>query len=329
MHNINAKLTGLKTANINSGTVSLWVVKSRIENKQMKYTCRWVDIDDNSTSVTNLANKLKSIVKNTVDTYDSIQEYDFISNPEDKTFLIMTSNETNMSVIQEKVDQPGNEHIANHEKHILNSSGYIIKIQIGQQYIYAYTKTSGSWNTKKVSAGYFSAFNGEKMVGLSSDKLFRIEDYVDFICFEGDLFIANKRAFESAMNFKEGMKEKKDDLMAEFESLGIFTSTRPINDFVGEDARYLRSMSSIQDKGFYKNENFMNNLRALNESEQWGLIINDNGHITPEPGKIKLLLTLLNDLRLKSQLSGNIYDASSSTRVSQGEHNVSSVPTAA
>lgn len=82
-------------------------------------------------------------------------------------------------------------------------------------------------------------------------------------------------------------------------------------------------MSSIQDKGFYKDENFMNNLRSLNESEQWGLTINDNGQITPEAGKIKLLLTLLNDLRLKSQLSGNVYDASSSTKVSDNESSVS------
>ena len=329
MSNLSQKLTDLKEADIDSGTVSLWVVKSRVENKQMKYTCRWVDIDDNSESETNLAIKLKSIVKNTLATYDSIEEYDFIAKPDDNTYLTMGSNDTNMSIIQEKVDRPGNEHIANHEKHILNSSGYLIKIQIDQKYIYAYTKTAGSWNTKKVSNGYFSAFNGEKMVGLNSDKLFRIEDHIDFICFENDLFIANKRSFESAMNFKEGMKEKKEDLIAELGTLEIFTSTQPINEFVGEDARYLRSMSSIQDKGFYKNENFMNNLRSLNESEQWGLTINSDGQIVPEDEKIKLLLTLLNDLRLKSQLSGNVYDASASTRVSDNESSATAVSSAA
>lgn len=315
MSNLNQKLLTLKGLNIDSGTASLWVVKSRIDNKQMKYTCRWVDIDDNTDSNTYLAGKLKKIVKDTINSHDTIEEYDFIAKPEEKTFLTMESNETNMSTIQEKVDQPGNEHIANHEKHILNSFGYIIKIQIDQQYVYAFTKTAGSWNTKKVSSGFFSAFNGEKMVGLSSEKLFRIEDYVDFISFGDDLFISNKRAFESAMNFKEGMKEKKDELITEFEELNLFSNTQLINDFVGEDARYLRSMSSIQDKGFYKNQNFMENLRSKNETENWGLSIDENGLITPENGKIKLLLTLLNDLRLKSMLSGNVYDASSSTKV--------------
>ena len=281
----------------------------------MKYTCRWVDIDDDSDSDTYLAGKLKSIVKNSITSHDSIEAYDFISKPEEKTFLNIASNETNMTLVQEKVDQPGNEHIANNEKHILNSTGYIIKIQIGQQYVYAYTKTAGSWNTKKVSTALWSAFTGEKMVGLSDNKIFRIENYVDFISFDQDIFIANKRAFESAMNFKEGMKEKKNKLIQEFNELGIFSTTVPINEFVGEDARYLRSMSSIHDKGFYKNINFMSNLKSLNESESWGLNISDDGLITPEADKIKLILTLLNDLRLKSMLSGNMYDASSSIKV--------------
>jgi hypothetical protein len=315
--NLNQKLTALKGLDINSGTASLWVVKSRTENMVMKYTCRWVDVDDDSESATYLAGKLKAIVKNSIESHDTIEAYDFIAKPEEKTFLSIPSNDTNMTIVQEKVDQPGNEHLANNEKHVLNSTGYIIKIQIGQQYVYAYTKTSGAWNTKKVSTALWSAFDGEKMIGITDNKIFRIEDHIDFLSFNEDIFIANKRAFESAMNFKEGMKEKKVELINELDTLGLFTSTDLINEFVGEDARYLRSVSSIQDKGFYKDQTFMNNLRSLNDSEGWGLDINDDGVIIPKIDKIKLLLTLLNDLRLKSMLSGNMYDASSSTQVAE------------
>ncbi|EPB6722122.1 Kiwa anti-phage protein KwaB-like domain-containing protein [Vibrio sp. Vf1514] len=325
MTSLNQKLSTLKGLDIDSGTASLWVVKTRIENKKMKYTCRWVDIDDDEESVTYLAGKLKLIVKNNINSHDEIEEYDFISKPEDSTFLNMASNNTNMSLIQSKVDQPGNEHPANHEKHILNSSGYIIKIQIGQKYLYAYVRTAGAWNTKKVSTAFWSAFTGEKMVGLSDDKLFKIEDHIDFISYEGELFISNKRSFESAMNFKEGMKEKKDELIADFNSLNLFSTTKPINDYIGDDARHLRSVSSIHDKGFYKDQNFMKNLRKLNASERWGLNIDSNGVIIPEQDKIKLLLTLLNDLRLKSQLSGNVYDASSSIKVPDSNSTSASV----
>lgn len=315
MTDLHSKLSNLKDFKIDSGTVSLWVVKSRTENKKMKYTCRWVKVDDDITSETYLAGNLLKIVKGTIGRYDSIENYEFIAKPEDKTFLSIPSSETNMTVIQEKVDLPGTEHIANHEKHIVNSTGYVIKIQVGQQYLYAYTKTAGTWNTKKVSSGYFSAFSGEKMIGLCENKIFKIEDHIDFILFEGNIFIANKRAFESAMNFKEGMKTRTNELIIEFNNLGLFTDTKPISKFVGEDARYLRSMSSIKDKGFYEDKDFMSNLATLNKTEGWGLDIDANGVITAKPENIKLILTLLNDLRLKSLLSGNIYDAPSSTKV--------------
>lgn len=56
-----------------------------------------------------------------------------------------------------------------------------------------------------------------------------------------------------------------------------------------------------------------------------GLNIDSNGVIIPEQDKIKLLLTLLNDLRLKSQLSGNVYDASSSIKVPDSNSTSASV----
>jgi hypothetical protein len=56
-------------------------------------------------------------------------------------------------------------------------------------------------------------------------------------------------------------------------------------------------------------------MKAINSERDWGLVIDGNGKIVPQHETMPLLLKLLNDLRLFSELSHKIYDVPSTQTV--------------
>jgi hypothetical protein len=71
----------------------------------------------------------------------------------------------------------------------------------------------------------------------------------------------------------------------------------------------------ILDKGFYKQTAFIERLKAKNEERNWGIQIDDEGKIILTEDKMSDLFKLLNDFRLYSELSHNIYDVPSTQSV--------------
>ncbi|WP_027179681.1 DUF4868 domain-containing protein [Maridesulfovibrio bastinii] len=308
-------LQDLQNFPFENATAALWVVKKRVQQRQAKYTARWVEVSGEAESDFNLEDQLVSVVTDVVEGQKDELDYDYVCNPDEFCLLKVDAEDTNMPLIIEKMSVPGSECQVSDEKELLNAAGYVIKLQSGDNVLYAFKKTAASWKTSKVKSGRWVIFDGECMIGISQEAVFQIYKSVDFICYDDTVFIADKKSFESAMNYKDSMIDRRDVAITDLEESEVFSSVDSIKEFVGEDMRYLRSISSILDKGFYKEEVFMNRLKAKNEERGWGIQVDDNGKIIPTEDKMADLFKLLNDFRLYSELSHNIYDVPSTQNV--------------
>ncbi|WP_461208595.1 DUF4868 domain-containing protein [Desulfocurvus sp. DL9XJH121] len=298
-------------------TASLWIIKKRIQERQAKYTARWVEIAGEGDHEVNLEQRLVDVVRGMVEAQKDDQEYDFVCNPDEFCLLTIEADNTNMPLIIDKMSAPGNEHQVSSEAELLNAAGYVIKIQSGDEELYAFKKTASTWSAKKVKGPQWAFFNGQCMIGIVQASVFQLYSNFDFLCYGDTVFIADKRSFESVMNYKESMVERRDEAVNDLEDSGEFSSIETIRDFIGVDMRYLRSISSILDKGFYRQPVFMERLRRKNIERGWGIQIDEAGKIVPTEDKMSDLFKLLNDFRLFSELSENIYDVSSTQTVGQ------------
>lgn len=77
-------------------------------------------------------------------------------------------------------------------------------------------------------------------------------------------------------------------------------------------------MASISKLGYYKDEKYFHRLVEINESEGWGLRVNDEGKIIVEEGSVPALLKFLNNDRLRSPINNELFDASAKSRVKEG-----------
>ena len=87
-----------------------------------------------------------------------------------------------------------------------------------------------------------------------------------------------------------------------------FSDLQVLRDFVGENKMQLRRASAIRQKGHYKDQNFMQNLR--DRHAQFGLALNfdGNGRIVPSAETCRDIFQALLDHRLRSGFSQNVYD---------------------
>jgi len=308
-------LQDLQSFSFENATASLWVIRKRIDQRQAKYTARWVEIAGEEVSDFNLEQQLVNVVTEMIGVQKDELEYDYVCNPDEFCLLKVGAEDTNMPLIIAKMSTPGSECRVNNEKELMNATGYVIKIQSGDEVVYAFKKTTASWKTSKVKSSRWAFFNGECMVGISQEAVFQIYKNVDFICYGDTVFISDKKSFESAMNYKDSMVDRRDIAVKDLEESKAFSGVEVIRDFVGQDMRYLRSISSILDKGFYKLPAFMKRLKAKNAERGWGIQIDDDGKIIPTEDKMPDLFRLLNDFRLYSELSHKIYDVPSTQSV--------------
>jgi hypothetical protein len=79
--------------------------------------------------------------------------------------------------------------------------------------------------------------------------------------------------------------------------------------------KYLRKLSQIKKNGYYKFPNYIANLKIVNKQEKWGLRI-ENDKIIVEEDKIDLILTVLNNGRLKSLVTFETFDVDTKKKVS-------------
>lgn len=304
VNKIAKKLAHLRQADFKPWVTTLWLVKRRLDvHKQAHYSVLRVDVDKK------LQNKLKKATADRIQGADyKLEEYDFLTVDQDNQLFTIESDETDFVKIQGEVDKGlANQKVEKYED-LLNSWAYVIKLEHDGNVVYGLRKINKFTQAVKVKAVSYFIFEDKKLVDLEDKKVFAIDTHIDFFTYDGTTFITNKKEFESALNFREGMEKNRDVILAEFVALKVFSDTEPIRKMVGANLHLLRKMSSIQKSGYYKNKKFLEDLHARNKEKGWNLTI-QNGVIIIDENNVDFVLKLLNNERVESQINHEVFDA--------------------
>jgi Domain of unknown function (DUF4868) len=301
---LQAQFDKLKQLDYAKASVVFWVVKRRLVKMEASYEAVRVDTD------TALSARLRETFGKIVAEKDyRLEPYSFVSEDQDEQMYTLDSAATDFERVKVATDRGFKAPRAKTFKDLLNSWAYIAQLQAGGEMIYAWRKISSLNNVKKVGLTTPLLFKDATLVDIDTKDIFTIDTRIDFFANRNNLFILNKKDFESGLNFRARLERARDEVLSEFGGMGLLSSTEALAKKVGSNLGMLRKLSEIQKNGYYKDKNFVEKLRAANTQHHWNLAFDESGKIIVEDEKVDLILTLLNNSRLQSLINAEVFDA--------------------
>lgn len=299
----------LRQVDFKSWITTLWLVKRRLVAQVAHYSVLRVEADKK------LQSKLKAAVTGRIQAKNyKLEEYDFLTADQDDQIFTIDSSETDFIGIQAEIDKGlSNKKVEKYED-LLDSWAYVVKLTHDESAVYGLRKISKLNKATKVKGVASTLFVDKQLTDLEDEKIFTLDTHIDFFAYEGTTFITNKKEFESALNFRDGMEKNRDVVLNEFAALKVFSDVEPIRKSVGTNLHLLRKISSIQKSGYYKSPQYLIDLIKVNKERNWGLTV-ENGIIIVNEDNVDLVLTLLNNGRLESPINHEVFDASVKKKV--------------
>lgn len=308
---LNQKLQTLKNLGLDDAVVNLYVTKISTSNKEK----RFVEVKR-----LNVHSEHKPLFKNYVTECISgnehICELKSINTNQDNRFFYVEKSATDFSQMETLVTTGQLEFVT--EQSELNSyNSYVIQLTFGEpeQSIFAFRYISGAWSANKTSGKFlgFKTFNNELIVKIKEDPRFQITPYIDFLQFNDDVFIADIKQFETAMNFHERLKEKKVEAITALcnSSAMLDVVKEPLTRVIGNDKHLMRQLASVHEKGYFENDIWLAKLkRKSEEAGNWKIKFDDSGKIIIDENKdyVKEVLTLLQNKRVKTVVDEVMFD---------------------
>ena len=302
MENLQENFNNVKNVNWNESVVSFYVVKRRLINREAKYEILQVNVHEN------LRKKLRKVVNDKVQKSNQSLEYDFNTNDLDDNVLGIATEETDLKDLIDSITAEETPEIVDSYTSLIGSWIYIARLEKDEQILYSVRQVSEGWTTKKVSQLINMVFDNNMLVDIEQKEIFRIDGKIDFFSFNGVIFIADKKNFETALNFREGMEKNRDVIVEEFKKTNLFVDANEISSLVGNNIKRLRKLSQVKKARYYKEQNFLQNLMQVNKDENWGIQYSEDGKLIITEEKIETVLTVLNNSRLKSPINQESFD---------------------
>ena len=294
-----AEFQSLKAFDFVHAEAHLWVFKK--SSSAIKYRAHYVPVDQQ------LKTKLIEFSTAEMTRLTEMSAYSYISQTNENSCLAAASDTTDFSLLKHQVDRPEPEHLIDGIKDIKGSEGYVVKFIFNNEVVYAVKRSTSLWKTsypKKYMNIVFS--NGE--LSAAEDNTFSIERSFDFFCKGQHIFIANKRAFESALSHRAPYMQAFTSLQLAPAFSALFTNMQPLIAHVGSNSIELRRMAIIEQKGLYSQPNFLTRLQIVNASRNWGLNFDQaTSQIIPCETTAKVIMEVLLDHRLISEVTNISY----------------------
>ena len=104
------------------------------------------------------------------------------------------------------------------------------------------------------------------------------------------------------------MERNRDEIVEEFHTLNLFDNSSEVSTLVGDNIRRLRRLSQVKKAGYYKDVNFLANLKRVNDEENWGIKYSADGKLLVTEDDIETVLRVLNNDRLTSKINSENFD---------------------
>lgn len=298
------ELANLKAFNVAAADLTLWTFKGTVP----AVNGHWIETTDE------LDQELKRVFTSQLAGFSEEQHYGLLAQNNEESVLTIPSDETDVHVIADAIGQVTNGRKTRSVKTLRNARFYVVRFVQNGQVVFAARRTDPSWRTKAATS-VLTAIYKDRELDLAEDDGFKIHRTFDFFCINGELLIAEKRNFETILNYRVAHENDFEELQAEADFISAFSDLAPLVEFIGVNRLQLRRMSAIRTKSFYADDVFMNNLRLHFAEFGLNIIFDDNGKITPTPETCRDIMTALLDHRLRSGFSGNTYDVPDAVQV--------------
>lgn len=303
MNTLKNKFKDLQKVDWSKATVSLFVAKRRLVNREAVYDLLEVTIDKP------LGRKLRSISREKLSKSNDVRDYDFNTADLDNDVLGIETSETDLGALIDEIESATPIKKATDYASLVGSWIYIARLEVsGSPVLFSARKTSATWTAKKVSQLVNAIFSNNVLIDLNQKEVFQIDSKVDFFSFDGFIFIADKKSFENALNFRAGMEKNRDAIVKEFATLNIFTDAAAVGTLVGDNVIRLRKLSQVQKSGYFRDSKYRSSLHKINKSDKWGLKYDSQKRLIPSEESIEDILKFLNNDRLNSKLNSEIFD---------------------
>ena len=308
---LDRKLEVLQNLELTDAVTNIYVAKISTTNKEK----RFLDIKRLKVQG-NHKQSFKSYATECIAGNEHICELRTINTTQDNRFFHVEKAATDFAQMETLVTTNKIPYIAE-QSELNNFNAYVIQLTFGEpeQSVFAFRYISGSWSVNKTSGKFFnfSKISNELIVSIDNDPRFQITPYIDFIQFKDDIFIADIKQFEVAMNYHERLKEKKKEAITALcaSSAMISTAKDTLTSVIGNDKHLMRQLASVHEKGYYSNDIWLTKLKNVADAARnWKIKFDDDGKILVEDNKsyVKELLTLLQNKRVKTVVDGVMFD---------------------
>lgn len=288
----------LKAFDFENADTYLWVFKE--STTKAKFRSKFVQTEDE------LNKYLKGFVRAEVNRITEHSPYTYISQTNENSCLTIAFDSTDFKLLKSQVDLPEVEHRVKSVSDLVGAKGYVVKFIKDGVVVYAVKRSTSTWKTSYPKKFVNMVFKNGELKGVENNA-FSIEKNFDFYVINDTAFIANKKGFESSMKHKEEYVQVFDTLQKNPGFSSLFSDVSSIVEYVGSNSIQLRRMAVIEEKGIYKQANFIKNLISVNNKRNWGLSF-ENDKIVPCEKTVKVILQVLLDHRLISEITDHIYD---------------------
>lgn len=291
---------GWRQFDYNNSTVQLWVFKK--STTPAKFRAWHVRTDEQ------VENLFRDAIRSEVARITEKVAYSHLSQNNENSCLehSLEDSEGFIALLQ-VVDAPEAENTDAQLKQLKGAVGYLVKFQSGDQTVYAVRKTAPTWKpairNKLINAIFV---NGE--LSAVPNESFTFDSYFDFYCFNEKIFVASKRAYEGTVSDKTVYKRSFDDLTVDPQFLAVFSDVEPLKNYVGQNAIQLRRMTVIQQKALYRRPGFPERVKVVSDARDWGINFDQSGKIAVCETTARVVIQVLLDHRLLSEVTETIYD---------------------
>ncbi|KQO50381.1 Kiwa anti-phage protein KwaB-like domain-containing protein [Methylobacterium sp. Leaf85] len=241
-------------------------------------------------------------------------EYDILAQNNEASALTLQADETHAHLISRAASEPTPARKVRGPQDLANSVFCVAKFVHGDKTLLAVRKTDGSWSTRKTSGFIRMIFTDEEL-DLDEEPVFTIRPDFDFFVLDDRVFVRSKPRFESVLSYKAGHEVAFATLKEEPDFFRIFSDLGPLDEYVGTNKIHLRRAVAIQQKGHYKNADFMRRLLAEHASMNLAITFDAQGRIIPTVESGRDIFQALLNHRLDSRLTLEMFDVPSTERV--------------
>jgi len=309
---LDIKLAALKAVDLTTATIAVYVVEISKINKVLR--CKHAKLLECDPA---LLARFGGYVTSSIVENSHISNLTEITTNQDNRFFYINSSETDFPQILTTLHPPQEKEDVSQVSgldELKKFNAYVIEIYRGANLspLYGFRYISQSWSPKNSSGGFFK-LNNDMVAVFDDSPIFRIDSYLDFIALGEDLFIMDCAKFEMAMQYKDRLIERKSETVTEIKESNIFVTDGEsiFSSVIGTDKHFLRQLSSVQKKGFYKDPIWVGKLR--NEAQaagNWLLEFDAAGKIVVKEEReyVRELLTVLQNKRVQTVVDKHIFD---------------------